>query len=70
MTMTNIERLQQRLNEMPPEQGEAMAAQILAEWEALEWDRQIEADAQAGKLDNLIEQAKQDHREGRTTRLP
>ena len=56
--MTAIERLQQRLSELPDEQREAMAAQILDEWEALEWDRQIEADAQAGKLDKLIGQSK------------
>jgi hypothetical protein len=67
--MTATERLQQRLEQLPPDQREAMAEQILAEWEALAWDRQIEADAGAGKLDRLIQQAKEHHRAGRTTRL-
>ncbi len=33
------------------------------------WDQQMEADAEAGKLDELIEKAKKDHRAGRTTPL-
>jgi len=34
------------------------------------WDRQIEADVKAGKLDRLMEEAVRDHREGRTLPLP
>ena len=34
------------------------------------WDRQIEADAEAGKLDQLAEEALRDHREGKCIRLP
>ncbi|MBN2577489.1 MAG: hypothetical protein JXB10_00670 [Pirellulales bacterium] len=34
-----------------------------------EWDRQIEADAVAGKLDHLAEQALADHKAGRTKPL-
>jgi hypothetical protein len=33
------------------------------------WDRQIEEDIRAGKLDALAEEALQEHREGRTTEL-
>ncbi len=34
------------------------------------WDRQIEADAKAGKLDKLMEEAKQDYLAGRCKPLP
>lgn len=68
--MTQLEKLQNRLNELPEDQREAMAAQVLDEWDALEWDMQIAADAEAGKLDKLIEKAKEQHRAGQTTQLP
>ncbi len=34
------------------------------------WDRQIEADAEAGKLDQLGEEALRDYREGKCIGLP
>lgn len=34
------------------------------------WDRQIAADAKAGKFDRLMEAAIRDHREGETPPLP
>ena len=37
------------------------------EYEHARWDRQIEADSAAGKLDWLIEEALEEHRAGKTT---
>ena len=34
------------------------------------WDRQIKAEADAGKLDQLAEEALRDYREGKCIRLP
>ena len=34
------------------------------------WDREIEADAKAGKFDQLAEEALRDYREGKCIRLP
>jgi hypothetical protein len=34
------------------------------------WDRQIKADAEAGQLDQLAEEALRDYREGKCIRLP
>jgi hypothetical protein len=31
-----------------------------------EWDRQMQADAEAGKFDELIQHAKEEHRSGKT----
>lgn len=35
-----------------------------------EWDKQIERDVKAGKLDSLIKEARQDHRQDDTEPLP
>jgi len=42
----------------------------LAEYEADQWDRQIEADILAGKLDALAEEARRDHAAGRSFKMP
>ncbi len=39
------------------------------EWRAEQWDRQIEEDSKAGKLDKLVDEALADIRAGRTRRL-
>lgn len=68
----SIKELEQAVTQLPPEELARFAAWFDAwreqEWEA--WDRQIEADVQAGKLDRLIDRAKREHREGRTSPLP
>lgn len=33
-----------------------------AEFDAVSWDRQLEADLEAGKLDALLQEAEEDHR--------
>jgi hypothetical protein len=35
-----------------------------------EWDNQIEEDLKTGKLDDLIQEARRDHQEGKTQPLP
>lgn len=39
------------------------------EYDATAWERQIEEDARAGKLDALAETALKDHKEGKSTAL-
>jgi hypothetical protein len=68
--MTNTERLQQKLNALPEDEREAMAAHLLTEWEEQQWDKQIEADYEAGKLDAFIQKAEDDIATGRTYPLP
>ena len=38
-----------------------------AEFDAELWDRKIESDARAGRLDRFAEEALEEHRQGRTT---
>jgi len=42
----------------------------LDELDGDEWDRQIEADARAGKLDRFIEEAIAEHRAGKSRPFP
>ncbi|MBZ9764405.1 hypothetical protein LB553_26550 [Mesorhizobium sp. CA8] len=63
--MTKLEQIEKSVAELSPEELKAFAAWF----EALQadlWDKQIEADAKAGRLDKLAEQALADHRAGRT----
>ena len=64
--MTALQELQKRLQELPKGERESVATRLLKQWESDDWDAQIEADVEAGKLDHLIEQAKAHHKTGRT----
>ena len=66
--MGKIENLEKQIEELSDEEL-ARLRQWFAEYDAEKWDRQIEADAKAGKLDRLAEKALRDHAEGRTKPL-
>jgi hypothetical protein len=66
--MTKLEQIEKSVAELSPEELKAFAVWF----EALRsdmWDRQMEVDAKAGRLDKLAEQALADHRAGRTRPL-
>lgn len=66
--MTKLEKIEKDIASLSP--GEvARLAEWFAEFRADLWDRQIEADAKAGRLDKIAEQALADHRAGRTKPL-
>lgn len=52
-----------------PKKDLARFRKWFAEYDAAVWDRQLKADATAGKLDALIQEAQRDHRTGRTKAL-
>jgi hypothetical protein len=62
MTLHEIEK---HVAELPPEQLAAFA-DWFAEFKSDQWDRQIEADAKAGRLDQLIREAKDERDTGLT----
>ncbi|ADV11403.1 hypothetical protein AB0V79_19095 [Mesorhizobium ciceri] len=66
--MTKLEQIEKSVAELSPEELKAFAAWFEA-LQADMWDRQMEADAKAGRLDRLAEQALADHRAGRTRPL-
>ncbi|MER8566346.1 hypothetical protein NKI32_02360 [Mesorhizobium sp. M0761] len=66
--MTKLEQIEKSVAELSPDELKAFAAWFEA-LQADMWDRQIEADAQSGRLDKHAEQALADHRAGRTRPL-
>ena len=66
--MGAVEKLELLVKSLSPEEL-AKFREWFAEFDAQIWDRQIEADAAAGKLDRLIEESMADHRAGKTRPL-
>ncbi|MFT4181345.1 MAG: hypothetical protein QM636_05430 [Rhizobium sp.] len=66
--MTKLEQIEKNVVELGPEDFRAFA-----EWfetlQASRWDKQMEADAAAGKLDRLADKALADFRAGKTKAL-
>ena len=66
--MTKLERIEREIASLTP--GDvAKLAEWFAAFQADLWDRQIEADAQAGRLDKLVEQAKAELADGKAREL-
>jgi hypothetical protein len=52
-----------------PKKDLARFRKWFAEFDAAVWDRQLESDVAAGRLDALMREAQHDHRAGRTKAL-
>jgi len=63
-----IEKLELLIKSLSPEEL-AQFREWFAEFDAQVWDRQIDADATAGKLDRLIEESVADQRARKTRPL-
>lgn len=61
--MITAESLEQAVEQLPPEEL-AKFRRWFAQFDADAWDAQIEADAAAGKLDSLAEEALAEYRSG------
>ncbi|HWP37567.1 MAG TPA: hypothetical protein VNL18_08470 [Gemmatimonadales bacterium] len=66
--MTKIERLEQEIRRLSAKDL-ATFRRWFAEFDAAVWDKQIEEDAAAGRLDALADAALVDHRAGRSREL-
>lgn len=66
--MTTVNEISGAVKRLPQKEL-ARFRKWFAQYDAGVWDRQLESDAQAGKLDALMREAKQDHRVGRTKAL-
>jgi hypothetical protein len=62
--MTKLEQIEKSIAELSEEELKAFA-KWFEELQADAWDRQIQADAKAGRLDKLAAKAKADIRAGR-----
>ncbi len=67
--MSKLEQLQNEINQLVPSERRALM-EWLEELVSDDWDRQIEADVLAGKLDKLAEQAREDIKAGRIYDAP
>jgi hypothetical protein len=66
--MSTVEEIEFAVRQLPPDELARFRAWF-AEFDSSGWDRQIEADVAAGRLDSLAEEALKDLREGRCTEL-
>jgi len=66
-SMSAVE-LEKAVAELPPEEFKSFRTWF-ADYDMTLWDRQIERDSAAGRLDALMEEALEDHRAGRTTEI-
>ncbi len=66
--MTRIQTIEREIKELTRSELAAFR-RWFQEFDAAQWDRQIEEDALAGKLDGLAEKALADHKAGRTKEL-
>ena len=64
--MGKIEKLEQEIQALSSEELAQFRAWFL-EYDWAIWDRQIERDAEAGRLDDLATRALRDHAAGKTT---
>ena len=66
--MGDVEKLERQVKDLSPEELAAFREWFLAyDWEV--WDRQLEQDVAAGKLDALAEKALRDHAAGKSTKF-
>ena len=66
--MTRLEALEEEISKLPPEEFAELRNWLLErDWE--EWDRQIERDSAAGRLDRLFDEARESHRQGKSTKF-
>ena len=66
--MTKVEKLERDIRDLTPKQLADFRRWFL-EFDGAAWDREIEADAAAGKLDAMAEAALADHTAGRSRKL-
>ena len=63
--MSQVEMLQKTIKQLSLGELAAFRAWFI-EFDASEWDRQIEMDTETGKLDRLAQSALEEHRAGKT----
>ncbi len=66
--MSEVEQIENRIKTLSPEDLAKLRAWF-AEFDAQAWDRQIEADSAAGKLDHFIEESLAEHKAGKSRAL-
>lgn len=68
VVMDKVERLEEQVQRLSADELAQFRAWFL-EYDWAVWDKQVERDVQAGKLDGLADQALRDHAAGKTRPL-
>jgi hypothetical protein len=68
LLMSKVDELEQAVRELSPEDLSKFR-EWFVEFDSELWERQLERDVAAGRLDGLVEEARNEHREGRTRPL-
>ena len=66
--MSRVEKIENQIKELSKDELTALR-EWFADFDGDAWDRQMEADINAGRLDTLAERAPRDHEAGRSTKL-
>jgi len=66
--MSRVEMIEGQIKELTRTELTAFR-EWFAQFDAEDWDKQFEADVNAGRLDALAQRALRDHAEGRSTKL-
>ena len=66
--MSQVEMLEQTVKQLSPGERADFRSWFI-EFDAAEWDRQIEMDSETGKLDRLVQSAVEEHKAGKTKRI-
>jgi len=61
-------QLEKAVTELSPEEFRKFRAWF-ADYDMVQWDKQIERDSATGRLDALMEEVVEDYRAGRTTEI-
>jgi predicted esterase len=66
--MTKLEKIEQDVEKLSPEELAAFRKWFQA-YDAASWDRQLEQDSRAGKLEPFVQEAKAEHQAQSTREL-
>ena len=66
--MSELEELERRIQSLPADELAKFRAWFI-EFDHLIWDRRIEADSKAGKLDRLVSEAMTDYKAGKAREI-
>jgi len=66
--MSRVEKIENQIKELSQDELTALR-EWFADFDADAWDRQMEANINAGRLDSLAERSLLDHEAGRSTKL-
>ena len=66
--MSQVEMLEQKVKQLGSKELAAFRSWFI-EYDAAEWDHQIEMDRETGKLDKLVQSAIEEHKAGKMKRI-